>query len=376
MSGSYSSVTAVPQNGVHGFQQILTPTVINEIKIGLNGAKTRICRLCAGNSRRGYQRLRRQLHRHGRNSRHRWTGRFGGGRPAWAIWSAATVLRTVAASRTPATRCPIIDSFSVINGQHTLKFGVELRAHPVVHGPPGRNDLHLPQHRQLCWPISPRQIQVLGDTSAPDPFNNGATGNRLLKQYYLIGYAQDEWKIRPNLTMSYGLRYEYYRPLHEDRNLFVLFNANTRADHAEHDSVVSERQAEHWLRAWASPGRPRGCKSRTVFRVGAGYYYGPGQTEDQIQPIDSDRASAHADQQISRGRSYPAQVLAGFNPLPIPTSAYQPRGYPPDEYRMPEKVLSYTASIQQQLPGSTVLTIAYVGSQGRNLFLRSWTNAS
>lgn len=37
-------------------------------------------------------------------------------------------------------------------------------------------------------------------------------------------------------------------------------------------------------------------------------------------------------------------------------------------------MLSYTASIQQQLPSSTVLTVAYVGSQGRNLFLRSWTN--
>ena len=74
---------------------------------------------------------------------------------------------------------------------------------------------------------APTGIQVLGDTSAPDPFNNGATGNRFVKQFYLVGYAQDEWKIRPNFTMSYGLRYEYYHPLTEDRNLSVLFNANT-----------------------------------------------------------------------------------------------------------------------------------------------------
>src|SRR5262249_26339381 len=71
------------------------------------------------------------------------------------------------------------------------------------------------------------QVQVLGDTSAPDPFNNGATGNRFLKQYYLIGYAQDEWRIKTNFTMSYGLRYEYYSVMSEDRNLFVLFNATT-----------------------------------------------------------------------------------------------------------------------------------------------------
>jgi hypothetical protein len=43
-------------------------------------------------------------------------------------------------------------------------------------------------------------------------------------------------------------------------------------------------------------------------------------------------------------------------------------------YRLPEKILSYTASIQHELPFGSVLTVAYVGSQGRNLFLRSWAN--
>ena len=47
-----------------------------------------------------------------------------------------------------------------------------------------------------------------------------------MKQAYYIGYAQDEWKLRPNLTLSYGLRYEYYSPLHEDRNKVVVFDMN------------------------------------------------------------------------------------------------------------------------------------------------------
>ena len=40
-------------------------------------------------------------------------------------------------------------------------------------------------------------------------------------------YAQDEWKVRPNVTINYGVRWEYYRPLQEDRNLSVLFVAET-----------------------------------------------------------------------------------------------------------------------------------------------------
>jgi hypothetical protein len=65
-------------------------------------------------------------------------------------------------------------------------------------------------------------------------------------------------------------------------------------------------------------------------------------------------------------------VLGGYN-INDPNLGYQPRAYG-NGYRLPEKVLSYTFSIQQSLPGNSVLTVAYVGSQGRNLFLRSWTN--
>ena len=34
----------------------------------------------------------------------------------------------------------------------------------------------------------------------------------------------------------------------------------------------------------------------------------------------------------------------------------------------------YTASVQRDLGSRTSLTAAYVGAQGRNLFLRGWTN--
>ncbi|MEI9814098.1 MAG: hypothetical protein WDO18_16285 [Acidobacteriota bacterium] len=42
VSGSYQSVTAVPQNVVFSLQRIITPTIINDFKMGYNGSKTRI----------------------------------------------------------------------------------------------------------------------------------------------------------------------------------------------------------------------------------------------------------------------------------------------------------------------------------------------
>ncbi|MFN7921927.1 MAG: hypothetical protein U0Q16_17630 [Bryobacteraceae bacterium] len=105
-----------------------------------------------------------------------------------------------------------------------------------------------------------------------------------------------------------------------------------------------------------------------MFRIGSGFYYGPGQTEDQVQPIDSDRVTV-----TLTNAAFPVnsrQIIA--NTTSIPTG-FQPRAYAPG-YTLPEKILSYTASVQQTLPFDAVLTVAYVGSQGRNLFLRSWAN--
>ncbi len=88
-----------------------------------------------------------------------------------------------------------------------------------------------------------------------------------------------------------------------------------------------------------------------------------------MQPIDSDRVTV-----TKTNVAFPVdsqQIISSFDLNNF--TGFAPRVYSPS-YRLPEKVLSYTASIQQQLPFGTVLTAAYVGSQGRNLFLRSWTN--
>jgi hypothetical protein len=116
---------------------------------------------------------------------------------------------------------------------------------------------------------------------------------------------------------------------------------------------------------------PARFKNNTVFRIGAGYFFGPGQPEDTIQPLESDRIS----RTLSSNVAYPfdtASIIANYN-INDPSLGFQPRAYAPG-YKIPEKILSYTASIQQRLPGDAVLTVAFVGSQGRNLFLRSVAN--
>jgi hypothetical protein len=64
-----------------------------------------------------------------------------------------------------------------------------------------------------------------GSGTQASPWNNLATvngttfaaGDQILFKRGPL--AEDEWKIKPNLTLNYGLRYEYYTPLREDRHL-------------------------------------------------------------------------------------------------------------------------------------------------------------
>jgi hypothetical protein len=377
VTGSSQVVTAVPQNAVYTLSQVWKPTVVNETKIGFNANKSRIngvTPLIPGVDTSAFAVS--------------FTGTVAipgvGGQGASA--GAASLGNLVRGNSSQNGRgqpytnytMSFIDTLSVIHKEHSMKFGGEFRPIRLYTDRQGGTTYTFPNINALLA-NQPTNIQVLGDTSAPDPWNNGVSGNRFLKQYYLIFYAQDEWKIRPNLTLNYGLRYEYYQPLHEANNLFVLFNADTGKLACGTQPGCELPNTTRWYHSskknfgprlaltWA-PGR---FKNKTVFRVGGGYYYGPGQTEDQVQPIDSDRASRTLTTNIAWPIN-PAQVLAGYNILD-PNLGFQPRAYG-NGYTLPEKVLSYTASVQQELPGEAVLTVAYVGSQGRNLFLRSWTN--
>src|SRR6185503_10174152 len=75
---------------------------------------------------------------------------------------------------------------------------------------------------------TPNQVQFLDDMSAPSLFLAGApSGLKHIKQEYYVGYAQDEWRVRENFTLNYGLRYDYYVPLKEADNRISKFNIVT-----------------------------------------------------------------------------------------------------------------------------------------------------
>ncbi len=377
ISGRVTAIEAVPQNGVFGFQSILNSSgsLINEFKLGYNGARTRINGSAPVVNGLDFSNLILNISGSVAN-----TGIAGQGTSSGISIPGGLVRANSATNGRGQPYTPyslgFIDSLNWIKGNHNVKFGGEVRLIRLYTDRLGGTTYTF-SNLNAFLANTPASVQYLGDVSDVSPFN-GLSGQPEAKQEYYIAYAQDEWKIRPGFTLSYGLRYEYYAPLREKNNKQVLLDITTgtlkpseTAAFLSSKTNFGPRIAATWSPNIGGNGFFSGGK--TIIRGGFGIYYGPGQTEDQIQPIESDRISST----ISSGSllAFPANIpaiIANFNANPT-NRQYQPRAYA-NNYKIPEQVFQYTFSWQQQLGYGLVSTIAYVGSQGRNLFLRSVAN--
>ena len=378
VSGRVVTISAIPQNGVASLQTILHKdgSLINEFKVGYNGARTRINGSAPTVNGLDFTNITINLSSSVANAGIAGQGTLSGISIPGGLVRANSATNGRGQPYTPYS-LGFIDSLNWTRGNHNFKFGGEIRLVRLYTDRLGGTTYTF-SNLNAFLANTPTSVQYLGDVSAPSPFTNGPGGIRLAKQTYYIAYAQDEWKLRPGLTLSYGLRYEYYSPLREANNQQIFFNIDTGTFRPVTEQPFISKKTNFAPRvaiSW-SP-KPEGAGffggGKTVLRGGFGIYYGPGQTEDQIQPIESDRISST----ITSGGllAFPANIpgiVANFTGNPNNRS-YQPRAYS-NNYSIPERVYSYTFSWQQQLPHNFVSTVAYVGSQGRNLFLRSVAN--
>jgi len=96
----------------------------------------------------------------------------------------------------------LVDNMTLIRGSHSMKFGVDLRRQDqfTVFNPTMRG--------RLLYPT----LQNLVDDLAQVAQINSPLPGVPTKQYYkytdYFFYLQDEWRVKPNFTLTYGVRYE------------------------------------------------------------------------------------------------------------------------------------------------------------------------
>ena len=366
ISGRVVRVTNTPMNWIFNLQGTLNNGLLNELKVGYNGPVAEVNGVAPTAGGIDFSALTINLTGSIAN-----TGIAGQSASSGIVVPGGLVRANSATNGRGLIYDPyslsFSDTVSSVRGNHLTKIGGEARFIRMETDQLGGTTYTFPNVTAFLA-NQPSAIQYAGDISAPSVFNDGATGPRHTKQEYFVVFGQDEWHASPNVTFNYGLRYEYYTPLSVEDDLIVKFNIdtgqidpNTTELHGSKKNNFQPRVAMTW-----APGK-------TVFRSGFGIFVGPGQGEDLIQPIESDRVNTT----LSTGPflAYPIDqdlLIANFTNNPNNRN-YQPRAYAND-YAIPEKVYQYTASVQRDLGGAFSATAAYVGSQGRNLFLRSVAN--
>jgi hypothetical protein len=239
---------------------------------------------------------------------------------------------------------------SIVHGNHLIKFGGRLRAmtdsnesNANFNGAftfsslsayetnvlPGTSCLSLLIAALPTVP-TPRQLENCGASQF------SITTGQPLSEVTLVDvglYAQDDWRIRPNMTLSYGLRFETQNDIH---------------DHGDFAPRISF--------AWGLGGGGKKAMPKTVLRAGFGMFY--------------DRFPYNLVLQAERLNGFTQQQTI----VPASTSMQQisPTSYQIASSLRAPSTMQTAVSVERQLAKGTTLAVTYLNSYGEHqLFLRN-----
>ncbi|MEO6829159.1 MAG: TonB-dependent receptor, partial [Acidobacteriaceae bacterium] len=182
------------------------------------------------------------------------------------------------------------------------------------------------------------------------------------------GFVEDVYKFRPNITVSLGLRYDYYGVFHEVNGRGRAFDPITCGGFCPVGSPwyfpdrkdLGPRLAVTWAPAF--------LHDTTVIRGGYGLYFGEGQLGDLTGPLNNLNTSLALSSSQIPGLSYPIDPFLAL----AANIAVAPRGL--SRTRVNEQINQWGLSAEQKLPGQILLNVGYIGNHGAHLTSRTYLN--
>ena len=299
---------------------------------------------------------------------------FGG--PTINVASAFTSGGNTAANFNRNRGYELQENNTITQGKHTMKFGSRLResetsvqstsnfngtytfttpqvtaAAPCLSGYTDPSSLDVYQATELLLQQGVPMSTILGEGCGPSSYSLNA-GPTLFgkKQFDASVYGQDDWRLRPNLTVSAGLRFESQS------------NISDKSDFAPRISA-----------SWA-PGGKAGKTSKTVFRGGWGVFYYRFPLNDVLNTI---RYNGNGQQNYN--------IVSATNNTPLAYQALSyfgtPTGMPPasllaqlasssqalyetDADLKASYMMQSAVSMERSLPGRTSLTLNLTDTRG------------
>ena len=306
----------------------------------------------------------------------------------------------------PNNTYAISDGFSKVVGAHTMKFGGEFRYLQI-------------NERNTCAPNGDFTFKGaetgidFADFLIGAPYSYNQCSQQFLDSRTRYGglYAQDSWKVKPNLTFNYGLRWEVSMPWYDTQGKI--------------ETIVPGLQSTQFPTAplgWVVPGDPGipstlaptrynnfgprvgmayspgfhdgilgkifGGPGKSSIRAGYGLYYtsiedlnlfyevgdapfGLYYVSNTSQQPEFDQPFQNRADGSSAGQRFPFTFPTPGSPANknLDYSVYLPISNSPGysiHNRLPYAE-DYNLTFQRELSKSTVLTLAYVGTQGHRL---------
>jgi trimeric autotransporter adhesin len=184
-------------------------------------------------------------------------------------------------------------------------------------------------------------------------------------------YANDDWRVNPNLTIMFGLRYEYYSPLSEKyghlANLEIApgFTAVTPVYPGTPglpDSLIRPDR-DGWAPRGGLAWKPS-TKHSTVVRLGYGIYYNP-TALNRLATELSEQPPFATTQRLTTSIANPLTLENGL--ATAPTNATVLNSYAVQENYKIGYAQSWNVSVQQNLSRSFFIELSYLGTKGTDL---------
>jgi hypothetical protein len=198
-------------------------------------------------------------------------------------------------------------------------------------------------------------------------------------------FAQDDWRLRGNLTLNFGLRYEFISPFREAHdqleNLITQFDANANFVTATavspggvYGSALLKPDRNNYAPRIGIAWKPFGTK--TVVRAGYGINYNLGQYTSIVQSLAAHPPCAtliSSTQSLcaiteTNGTSTPTGLSTltlanGFSSSPVAV----PNNYGIDPNYRVAYVQMWNLNVQHELTPTLLLNVGYTGSKGSAL---------
>ena len=325
--GSHNVVPHRPANAVLAFQHIFTPSTINEAKFGVNRANY-----------------------------HNWS--YGIAPVATSVSSASfSGLSSDSLDTEVGTTFSYIDNLTVVRGRHTLKFGGNVMRVRL------NNSGNTLTTQSISY-ASADDFAANKASSASYLQGEGVVGNR---RTFYQGYAQDEWKVTPNLTLNLGLRYEFYSVTHEIHNRSAVVDINGCGGFCPTGTPYYDPNTKDFGPRIGLAWAPAFLHGKTTIRSGFGIYYGGNQNDDFSDPAES-----YVPRYSLSSSDFPALAYPLTAFLDPKNQLFSPKSL--DRHRKDLSYNNWDFVIQQQLGHDFVGQVSYIGGQGHHLFSKYTVN--